>query len=74
MVEDSLSMGVALTLIHNMSVAVCSCDPSTWEVKAGGSEVQGYLHCIVNFRLAWATQDPVSIEKENKQKPLKGNS
>jgi hypothetical protein len=30
------------------------CDPSTWEVEAGGTEVQGYPQLCNMFEAAWA--------------------
>lgn len=37
-----------LKIIFKMNIVVCACNPSTWEVEAGGSTT------------AWATADPVS--------------
>lgn len=37
-------------------VVMNTCQPSTQEVEAGGSEIHGHPHLyIVNSRVAWAT-------------------
>lgn len=37
--------------------------PSTWEAEAGGSGIQGQLHCIISLRPVWATSNSVSRGK-----------
>lgn len=51
-----LSQSPYLPVMHKtlgkMVVEVSTGNHSTFEVETGGSQVQGYLHCL---RLAWAT-------------------
>lgn len=37
-----------------------TCNLDTWEVEAGGPEVQSHFQLVVSSRLASPTQDPVS--------------
>lgn len=49
---------------HQTGVMVYACNPSTWEIKANGSEVQGYFCYIVSSWPTWDLLDPVLKEKE----------
>lgn len=42
---------------YKPSVVGHTCHPSTWGIAAGGPEVQGHFHYIVNLKPAWATWD-----------------
>lgn len=38
-----------------LGVVAQVCDPSTWEVEAGGSRIRDSLSYVVSLRLAWTT-------------------
>lgn len=49
---------------HALGVVVYVYNPSTWELEAGGSKIQGHpwLH-LVSSRPAWATMTPTHKER-----------
>ena len=50
---DNLSLKFSIRLIEKLSMV-----SHTWEAKAGGSEVQGYLIYFSTLKPAYATLDP----------------
>ena len=51
---------------HIITMLSQACDLSTQE-KAGGSEVQDSPQLLIKFKASWATWNPVSAEKKNKE-------
>lgn len=45
-----------------MVIYVCN-NPRTWKVDAENQELKASLNYILNLRPVWATEDPVSTNK-----------
>jgi hypothetical protein len=51
------------SVVHKLSVVVHMCEPSTWQVEAGRSEIQGHPWLHSKFKVSPGNIEP-SLQKQ----------